>query len=266
MLSGADKGSLSLGTGLNCCRSNGRGTIELRIISTFVAKMDVKRRALFLIFLVSSNYVGVAMGQGFCQPSPRLEQLFRRCLDQARAQMEDSYTLQDNTVGNVQLTGGRVTGVKNCRITPPVTCACNRDSVNIYINLSFLDVTVTFLVTLLDDLLGGLVGQLGSNLARLVGQVVNLLVSLLALEINVVITVEQRFIPGSTCTVTNFRVTRISEIRLLSLNLTPLLGGLLTPIVDTLLRNLMERQVRPIITSEFQKVTVTRDMFTCSVA
>ncbi|GFY40866.1 uncharacterized protein TNIN_167011 [Trichonephila inaurata madagascariensis] len=208
------------------------------------------------------------MGQGSCQPSPRMEDLFRRCMEQARSEMEDSVTLQDNTVENVQMTGGTVTGLKNFHLTPPLRCACNRNSVTIFINLSFLDITVTFLVTLLDDLLGGLLGQLGSGLARLVGQVVNLLVRLLAVEINVVITVEQRLIPGSTCTVTDFKVTRISEIRILDLNLTPLLvgllGGLLTPLVNTIVRNLLERQVRVIITRNIERLTVDRSMFTCT--
>ncbi|GFW42123.1 hypothetical protein TNCV_1905811 [Trichonephila clavipes] len=197
-----------------------------------------------------------------------MEDLFRRCMEQARSEMEASVTLQDNTVENVQMTGGTVTGLKNFHITPPLRCACNRNSVTIFINLSFLDITVTFLVTLLDDLLGGLLGQLGSGLARLVGQVVNLLVRLLVVEINVVITVEQRLIPGSTCTVTDFKVTRISEIRILDLNLTPLLvgllGGVLTPLVNTIVRNLLERQVRAIITRNIERLTVDRSMFTCT--
>lgn len=116
-------------------------------------------------------------------------------------------------------------------------------------------------------LLGGLLGNLGQSLARLLGNVVNLVVNAVALEITLVIQVEQRFLPGSTCRVTSYRVTRISEIKVLGLDLTQLvvglLGELLTPVFDTLVRNLLERQLRVIITREIQKISLTDDMHNC---
>ncbi|GIY35105.1 uncharacterized protein CDAR_99761 [Caerostris darwini] len=232
------------------------------------SEMDSRRWGFIFVFLLSTNYLVGVLGQVRGRPNPMMDQTLNQCFERARQRMQGNFNLQDNTLeGGLQLTGGSVSGLSNFKVVPPNEVICFKDFGRIFIKVSFLDITVTFVVTLLDDLLGGLLGQLGSTLARLVGQVVNLVVNLVALEINVVITVDQRFLPGSSCTVSSFRVTRISEIKLLSLNLTQLLvgvlGDLLVPVVDTLVRNLLGRQVRAIITSEIQKETFTRDMFNC---
>ncbi|GBN28848.1 hypothetical protein AVEN_120516-1 [Araneus ventricosus] len=110
--------------------------------------MDAKRWAAVFIYLLCSSYVGTAVG---CQPNEKMEQVFNRCFENVRTQLAgETFTLQDENAGNVQMTGGSVSGLQNCRITPPLRCACVGDVVRIFINLSFIDVTVTFVVTLLD--------------------------------------------------------------------------------------------------------------------
>ncbi|KAG8188217.1 hypothetical protein JTE90_021238 [Oedothorax gibbosus] len=240
-------------------------------------RMNVKQWAFFFVFLLSGEYmltmaVAVARHKRSyppqqCRPSRRLVEVFDQCLERVRTQVEDPVTLEDTSTDGVQLRGGTATNIRNFRRVKPVTCQCLSDRIRIFLEISFLDVTVTFLVTLLDGVLGGLLGNLGSQLARLLGNVVNLVVNLVALEITLTIAVDQRFLPGSRCRVTSYRVTRISEIKVLGLDLTPLvtglLGDLLTPVFDALVRNLLERQLRVIITREIQKITLTDDMHNC---
>lgn len=85
-----------------------------------------------------------------CRPSRRLVEVFDQCLERVRIQVDESVTLDDQTVENVQLTGTTVTGLRNFRRTQPITCICLADRIRIFLYISFLDVTVTWLVTVLD--------------------------------------------------------------------------------------------------------------------
>ncbi|CAL1302098.1 unnamed protein product, partial [Larinioides sclopetarius] len=113
--------------------------------------MEAKHWAAFFVYLISSSYVGMVVGQTGCQPNEKMERVFDKCFENVSTQLTDeTFNLQDETTGNLQMTGGTVSGLHNVRVTPPLRCACDKDLIRIFIKLSFIDVTVTFVVTLLD--------------------------------------------------------------------------------------------------------------------
>lgn len=138
----------------------------------------------------------------------------------------------------------------------------------ILIELSFIDNCDNQLILhlFIPDLLGGLLGGLGSALSQLLGNVVNLLIRVLALDIVVEIVILQRFIPGSTCVVESYKVSKLTNIKLLNLNLSFLaetLSPLLAPILDLVLQLIFTGRVKEIFVAEFQALIIQKNMVTC---
>lgn len=71
------------------------------------------------------------------------------CLERIRDKIPDSFLLEDSTMEEYELMEGEASGFKNFK-RKSYRCICGSNLVRIFIEVSFLRILVTYVITLLD--------------------------------------------------------------------------------------------------------------------
>lgn len=239
--------------------------------------MNIKILAIVYCVLISCEYVRVSAFEhqlpasvsrdkrstSSCSIDPQVTVIVDEALDRCRSRISARYVLQDHSTSEIRVKGGFCEGWGNFHRSSQIAVTCQGDVILIPVEISFLSITVTYTLTLLENLLTGVLGQQFSSIlgtiGSLIGNVVSFLLRVLATDIRVVISLEQKLVSGARCSVVSYEIARISNIKILNLDLTSvanILEGLLGPVLNLVLNVVVTGPIKLIFVEELSQISI----------